>query len=69
MHVWLISAPCLIHSEVSSDAMFTVATYAPTVGIATVLLLDLRGGLRLVSYMARKLNPVERSNTYFAYSF
>jgi hypothetical protein len=32
----LISAPCLILPEVSSDAMFTVATDAPAMGIATV---------------------------------
>jgi hypothetical protein len=31
---WLISAPCLILPEVSSDATFTVATHAWTVGTA-----------------------------------
>jgi hypothetical protein len=36
----LISAPCLILPEVTSDAMFTVATYASTVGIAHVMLQD-----------------------------
>jgi hypothetical protein len=36
----LISSPCLILPEVSSDAMFTVAIYASTVGIATILLQD-----------------------------
>jgi hypothetical protein len=46
----LISAPCLILSEVASDAMFiTVATNASTMGIATVMLQDQGGGLQLVS--------------------
>jgi hypothetical protein len=44
----LISAPCLILPEVTSDATFTVATYASTVGIATVLLQDQGGGLQLI---------------------
>jgi hypothetical protein len=47
----LISAPCLILPEVSSDAMFTVATYASTVGIATALLQDHGRGLQPISYM------------------
>jgi hypothetical protein len=42
----LISAPCLILPEVCSDATFTVATDASTVGIATVRLHDQGGGLR-----------------------
>jgi hypothetical protein len=63
----LISAPCLILPGVSSDATFTVATDASTVGIASVMLQDLGGGLQPVSYWARKLNPVERGNTYSAY--
>jgi hypothetical protein len=63
----LISAPYLILPEVGSDAMFTVATYASTVGIATVLLQDQGGGLQPVSHCARKLNPAERGNTYYAY--
>jgi hypothetical protein len=46
----LISAPCLILPEVSSDATFTVATDASTVGIAAILLQDLGGGLQPVSY-------------------
>jgi hypothetical protein len=58
----LISAPCLILPEVSSDATFTVATNASTVGIATVLLQDQGGGLQPVSYWARKLNSAERGN-------
>jgi hypothetical protein len=40
----LISAPCLILPEVSSDATFTVGTYASTVGIATIVLQDQGGG-------------------------
>jgi hypothetical protein len=36
----LISAPCLILPEVGSDATFTVATDASTLGIAAVLLQD-----------------------------
>jgi hypothetical protein len=63
---WLISAPCLILPEVSSDAVFTVARYASTVGIAAVLLQNHGGGLQPVSYLARKLNPTKRGNTYFA---
>jgi hypothetical protein len=63
----LISAPCLILPEVSSDATFTVATDASTVGIATVMLQDQGGGLQPVSYWARKLNPSERGNTYSTY--
>jgi hypothetical protein len=46
----LISAPCLILPEVRSDATFTVATNASTVGIATVMLQDHGGGLQPVSY-------------------
>jgi hypothetical protein len=46
----LISAPCMILPEVSSDATFTVATYASTVGIAVNLLQDQGGGLQPVSY-------------------
>jgi hypothetical protein len=52
----LISAPCLILQEVSSDATLTVATNASTMGIATVMLQDQGGGLQAVSYWARKLN-------------
>jgi hypothetical protein len=63
----LISAPCLILPEVSSDAMFTVATYASTVGTATVMLQDQGGGLQSVSYWARKLNRAERGNTSSTY--
>jgi hypothetical protein len=33
----LIFAPCLILPEVSSGAMFTMATYASTLGIAAIL--------------------------------
>jgi hypothetical protein len=36
----LIPAPCLILPEVNSDATFTVATDASTVGIATVMVQD-----------------------------
>jgi hypothetical protein len=60
----LISAPCLILPEASSDATLTVATYASTVGIATFLLQDQGGRLQPFSYWARKLNPPERGNTY-----
>jgi hypothetical protein len=63
----LISAPCLILPEVSSDATFTVATYASSMGIATVILQDQGGGLQQVSYFARKLNPAESGNTDSAY--
>jgi hypothetical protein len=63
----LISAPCLILPEVSSDATLTVATDPSTVAIATIILQDQGGGLQSVSYMARKLNLAERGNTYSAY--
>jgi hypothetical protein len=63
----LISAPCLILPEVSSDAIFTVATDASTMGIAACLLQDQGGGLQPISYWARKLNLTERGNTYYAY--
>jgi hypothetical protein len=33
------------------------------------MLQDHGGGLQPVSYWARKLNPAERGNTYFAYDF
>jgi hypothetical protein len=56
----LISAPCLILLEESSDSTFTVDKDASTVGIATVMLQYQGGGLQLVSYWARKLN----TNTY-----
>jgi hypothetical protein len=46
----LISAPCLILPEVGSDATFTVATVASTLGIATIMLQDQGGGLSPVSY-------------------
>jgi hypothetical protein len=45
----LISAPCLILPEVGSDAAFTVAIDASTVGIAAVLLQNQGGGLQPVS--------------------
>jgi hypothetical protein len=45
----LISAPCLIFPEVSSNATFTAATDASTVGIAAVMLQDQGGGLQPVS--------------------
>jgi hypothetical protein len=63
----LISAPCVILPEVNSDATFTVATHASTVGIATVLLQDQGGGLQPFSCKARKPNPSQRGNTYSAY--
>jgi hypothetical protein len=59
----LISAPCVILPEVGSDATFTAATYASTVGIAAVLLQDQGGGLQPVSYWARELNQADRGNT------
>jgi hypothetical protein len=43
----LIYAPCLILLEVSSDAMFTMATNASTVEIASVMLQDRGGGFDL----------------------
>jgi hypothetical protein len=63
----LISDPCMILPEVGSDATFTVSTNASTMVIAVFLLQDQRGRLQPVSYSARKLNPAERDNTYFAY--
>jgi hypothetical protein len=48
--------------------MFIVATYAWTLGIATIVLQEQGEGLRPVSYWARKLiNLAERGNTYSAY--
>jgi hypothetical protein len=46
--------------------MFTVATHASTLGIATLLLQDQGGGLPRASYWARKLNSAEPGNTYSA---
>jgi hypothetical protein len=63
-----MSAPCLNLPKVRSDATFTVATYASTMGLATTLLQDQGGELQQVSYFARKLNSAERGNTYFAYA-
>jgi hypothetical protein len=63
----LISAPCLILPEVSLDAMFTVATNALSVGIATVMLQDQGEGLQPISYWARKVNLVERGSTCSLY--
>jgi hypothetical protein len=63
----LISAPCLILPEVSSDATFTLAAHASTVGITKLMLQDQGGGLQPVSFWARKLSPDERVNTYSAY--
>jgi hypothetical protein len=63
----LIFAPCLILPEVSSDATFTLATSASSVGIATVLLQDQGGGLQPISYLALKLIPAKRGNTYSAH--
>jgi hypothetical protein len=57
----------LILPEVGSDATFTVAKDASTMGIASVLLQDQGGGLQLFFYWARKLNTAERGNTYSAY--
>jgi hypothetical protein len=53
--------------EASSDATFTVATYASRVGFAVVMLQYQGGGLQPFSHRARKLNPTERGNTYFVY--
>jgi hypothetical protein len=38
-------------------------------GIATFMLQVQGGGVQLVSYWARKVNPTERGNTYYAYNF
>jgi hypothetical protein len=65
----LISAPCLILPEVGSDAMFTMATCASTMGIAALMLQDQGGGLQSFSCWARKLNQAEHGNTYSAYDF
>jgi hypothetical protein len=47
----LISIPCLVLPEVSSDATFTMATNALTMGVdATIVLQDQGGGLQSVSY-------------------
>jgi hypothetical protein len=69
LKLWVISAPRMILPEVRSDATFTVATYASSLGIAAVLLRDRGGGLQAVSFWARKLNPAERGNTYSAYDY
>ena len=51
LKLWLITAPCVILiPEVSSDAMFTVATNASAVGTGTVLLQDQGRGLQLDAY-------------------
>jgi hypothetical protein len=44
-----------------------MAADASTVGIAANMLQDKEGGLQLVSYWARELNPTERGNTYSVY--
>jgi hypothetical protein len=49
--------------------MFTVARDASTFRISALMLQDQGGGHQPVSYLARKLNPVERGNTYYAYDF
>jgi hypothetical protein len=67
LELGLISAPCLVLPKVSSDATFTVATNASAVGASIALLQDNGGGLRQVCYWARKLNKVERGNSYSAY--
>jgi hypothetical protein len=41
---------------------------ASTVGIAALMLQDQGGGLKPVSFLARKRNPAERGNTYSAYN-
>jgi hypothetical protein len=48
--------------------MFTVATYASTLGAAKVILQDQGEGLHAISYWAQKLNQAERGNTYSAYA-
>jgi hypothetical protein len=63
----LNSAPYVILPEVSSDATFTVASDASTMGISAFLLQDHGGGLQPISYWARKLNLATRGNTYSAY--
>jgi hypothetical protein len=50
LKIRLISAPCLILPAVGSDATFTVATDASTVGIAAVMLQDQGEGLQPVPY-------------------
>jgi hypothetical protein len=62
----LISARCVILLEVSSDAMFTVATHASTVRIVAIMLQG-QGGLQPFSNWAHKMNPAERGNTYSTY--
>jgi hypothetical protein len=68
MHVWnlfetlklrLMSAACHILLGVSSDAIFTVATHASTVGFSSVMLQDQGGGLQPLSYWARIKMSVE----------
>jgi hypothetical protein len=54
----------MILSEVNLDATFTVATYASTVGTATIFLQDQGGGLQPFSFWARRLNQAERGNIY-----
>jgi hypothetical protein len=57
----------MILPEVSSDAMFTVATYASVVGIATIMVQHQGGGLQRVFLWAHRLNLAKRGNTYSAY--
>jgi hypothetical protein len=58
----LVSAPCMILPEDSSDATFTVATH-----VATMLLHVKGGGFQSVSCWGRKMSPAERGITYSAY--
>jgi hypothetical protein len=59
--------PCLILPDDSSDATFTVATSASSMGIAASLLQDQEGDLPSVSYLARMLRIAQRGNSYSAY--
>jgi hypothetical protein len=67
LNLRLISTACLTLPEVSSDAIFTLATYASTLGIPIIMLQDQGGGLQPISYSMRKLNPAERNKTYSAF--
>jgi hypothetical protein len=63
----LISTPCLVLPEVSSDRTITLIIYASSVRITFVSLQDHGGGFQSVFYKARKFNKAERSNSSSAY--
>jgi hypothetical protein len=46
----LVSGPCVVLPQVSSDATFTVATNASSLEIAAVMLQDQEGKYKPISY-------------------